>query len=215
MNDLIIRNETREDYIIVEEIIREAFWNVNLPGCDEHYLAHILREHTDFVPELDLIARLDGRIVGNIMYTKSKLIDENGNEDEKRILTFGPISVLPKFQRKGIGKALMKASFEKAKKLGYDAVIIMGSPANYVSSGFKSCKKYNISAKDGTFPLAMFAKELRDGALDGKRTYFCESSAYDVDPVKAEEFDKNFEPKIKEYRSSQEEFYIYSRSIIV
>lgn len=61
-------------------LIREAFRNLNVPGCDEHYLAHILRGHEDFIPELDLVAVLDGKIIGNVMYTKSCLTDENGKE---------------------------------------------------------------------------------------------------------------------------------------
>ncbi len=43
MDGLIIRNERESDFREVENLIREAFWNLNVPGCDEHYLAHILR----------------------------------------------------------------------------------------------------------------------------------------------------------------------------
>lgn len=210
---VIIRNETEKDYRTVEEIIREAFWNVYSPGCDEHYLAHILRNHGDFVPQLDLVAEYEGKIVGSIMYTKSRLIDGEGGE--KQILTFGPISVLPEFQRRGIGKALMNASFEKAAKLGYDVVVIHGNPGNYVSVGFKSCKKYNVAGEGDVFPVAMLVKELKEGALDGRRLYYYDSPAYCFDPKDAEEFDKGFEPKTKEYKPSQEEFYIYSHSAVI
>lgn len=123
MKELVIRNETKSDYTITEYITREAFWNIYAPGCDEHYLVHIMREHEDFIPELDLVAEWNGQIVGNIMYTKSKLIDEAGIE--KRTLTFGPISILPEFQRRGIGKRLLEYSFEKALELGYDTMSII------------------------------------------------------------------------------------------
>ena len=99
---LKIRNETEADYQIVEEVIRKAFYNVYRPGCTEHYLAHVMRGHEDFIPELDFVAELEGKAIGNIMYTKAWLRDEKGNE--KEILTFGPISVLPEYQRMGYGK---------------------------------------------------------------------------------------------------------------
>ena len=137
-----IRNERAADHKTVEDITRKAFYNVYVPGCMEHYLVHIMREHEDFVPELDLVAELDGEIIGNIMYTKAKLTDSQG--EEKEILTFGPVSILPRYQRKGYGKMLIEESLERAVRLGYDAVVIFGSPANYVSCGFECCKKYNV-----------------------------------------------------------------------
>ena len=64
-----------------------------VPGCAEHYLVHIMRQHKDFLPELDFVIELDGHVIGNIMYTKAELVDENG--EKKEILTFGPVSILP------------------------------------------------------------------------------------------------------------------------
>ena len=208
---ITIRNETETDYRAVEELTREAFWNLNFPGCSEHYLIHVLRSHADFIPELDLVAEADGKIVGSIIYSKSKLTDEKGNE--KDILTFGPLSVSPEYQRKGIGKALIEHSFIKAAELGYDTVVIFGSPSNYISRGFKSCKKYNVSL-NGYFPTAMLVKEIKENALDGRSWNFSESSAFDIDENAAEEFDKTFEFKQKAYSKSQEEFFIYSHSSI-
>ena len=81
MNNLTIRLETEKDYRAVEELTREAFWNVYKPGADEHYFVHTMRSHPDFIPELAFVLELDGRIVGNIMYTKAWLEDEN---DERK-----------------------------------------------------------------------------------------------------------------------------------
>lgn len=164
--EIIIRKEQPEDYLRVETIIRKAFWNLYVPGCYEHYLAHILRSHEDFIPELDLVIEKDGLVIGSVMYTKNRLIDENGAE--KQILTFGPICIAPEYQRMGYGKELMEVSFQKAVQMGYEAVVIFGSPANYVSSGFKSCKKYNVCLEGDIWPAAMLVKELKPGALDGK-----------------------------------------------
>lgn len=135
---LDIRNERKEDYSIVEEITRKAFYNVYVPGCMEHYLVHVMRDHEDFIPELDFVLERDGQVIGNIMYTKAKLTDEDGTE--KEILTFGPVSVLPEYQRNGYGKLLINHSCQKAAELGYDVIVILGSPANYVSCGFQCCK---------------------------------------------------------------------------
>ena len=109
-----------------------------------------MREHEDFLPELDFVMEVDGHIVGNIMYTKAKLKDEAGQE--KEILTFGPLCIKKEYQRKGYGKKLIEHSFNKAAELGYDVVVIFGSPSNYVSSGFKSCKKFNVCLEGGIYP---------------------------------------------------------------
>lgn len=89
-----------EDYRTVENISREAFWNLSIPGCHEHYFAHMIRQHEDFVPELDFVLEKDGKIIGSIMYLKAKLIDEGGIE--KPVLTMGPICISSRSPAKGI-----------------------------------------------------------------------------------------------------------------
>ena len=119
MKNLTIRLETEKDYRAVEELTREAFWNVYKPGADEHYFVHQMRNHPDFSPALAFVLELDGRIVGNIMYTKAWLEDENGKR--KEILSFGPLCVAPEYQRQKLGKMLIEHSFEVARKMGCDA----------------------------------------------------------------------------------------------
>ena len=158
---VLIRNERPEDYQCVEALTRSAFYNLYIPGCVEHYLVHIMRQHRDFVPELDFVLERDGQVIGNIMYTKARLVDEAGTE--KEILTFGPVCIHPEYQRLGYGKRLMEYSFQQAVALGYDVIVIFGNPGNYVSRGFKSCKKYNICLEGDMFPAAMMVKELKPG----------------------------------------------------
>lgn len=69
----------------------------------------------------------------------------------------------------------METSFEKAAALGYDVIVIFGSPANYVARGFKSCKKFNVCADNGRYPAAMLVKELVPGALDGRKWVYRDS----------------------------------------
>ena len=207
-----IRRETEADYRAVEELHRNAFWNVQVPGCSEHYLAHVLRKHPDFIPELDLVYELDGKIAGNVMYTKSELLEEGGNSTA--ILTFGPIGVAPEYQRRGIGKALLEASFDIAAGLGYPAIAIFGDPDNYVARGFRSCKRYNVCLEGDVYPAALLVKELKPGFFDGRKLVFRESPAYEIQERDAEAFDAGFPPKEKAFRPSQETFFILSHSTI-
>lgn len=214
MNQTIkIRNEKTSDHKIVEEITREAFYNLYIPGCVEHYLIHIMRDHEDFIPELDFVVELDGNVIGNIMYTKAKLVDENGNT--KDILTFGPVCIKPEFQRMGYGGILIEHSFKQAISLGYDTVVIFGSPKNYVARGFKSCKKYNVCLGNGTYPTAMMVKELKHGTLKGEKWVYHDSPVMNIDEQDAEHFDNSLEKIEKKFQPSQEEFYIDSHSVIV
>lgn len=213
MNKMIkIRNEEETDYKRVEEITRKSFWNLYIPGCVEHYLVHVMRSHKDFLPELDFVIEADNQVIGNIMYTKSRLVDESGKE--KEILTFGPVCIMPEYQRMGYGKMLMEHSFEKAAALGYDVIVIFGNPNNYVSRGFKSCKKYNICFDNGTYPSAMMVKELKPEALDGRKWFYYESPVMKIDEQEAERFDESLEKMEKKVLPCQEEFYIHSHSIM-
>ena len=216
MDDVTIRLETEKDYRAVEELTRDAFWNVYKPGADEHYFVHKMRSHPDFIPELAFVLELDGRLIGNIMYTKAWLEDENGAR--KEILSFGPLCVAPEFQRQKLGKLLIEHSFEAARKMGYDVNINFGNPGNYVSRGFVSCKKKNVCCFAwGNYPTALLVCELVPGALDGRRWMFLPSTAADCceDAAAVEAFDAGFPPREKKWMPSQEEFYIYRNSSVV
>lgn len=209
---ITIRNEEERDHQIVEDITRQAFYNQYVPGCVEHYLVHIMRGHEDFIPELDLVLELDGQVAGSIMYTRARLVDESGGE--KEVITFGPVSIHPAYQRRGYGKTLMEHSFERARSLGHDVIVIFGSPANYVSRGFQSCKRHNVCVEGGKFPAAMLVKELVPHALDGRRWLYFHSPVMNIDEAAAQRYDDTLEPMVREHRSSQEEFYIMSRSFV-
>lgn len=207
-----IRNERPEDYETVERITREAFYNLYVPGCVEHYLVHLMRTHEDFIPELDFVLELDGAVIGNIMYTKATLTDEEGTV--KEILTFGPVCVLPAYQRKGYGKLLMEHSFRKAVEMGYDAIVIFGSPVNYVSRGFESCKKYKVRAENGRYPAAMMVKELVPDALAGRTWVYHDSPVMAVSEEEAQKYDDTLEKMERKHQPSQEEFYILSQAFL-
>lgn len=209
---ITIRNEMPTDYKKVEVITRKAFYNLYRPGCDEHYLVHKMRTHEDFIPALDFVIEMDGEIIGNIMYTKAKLTNETGKE--KEILTFGPVSILPEYQRKGYGKRLLNHSFKKAVELGYDTIVIFGSPSNYVTSGFKSCKKFNVCIEGEKYPAAMMVKALKENPLEEGLWMYSDSPVMHIDEKEADLFDDGLEKMEKKYKPIQEEFAILSRAFI-
>ena len=216
MSGITIRLETERDHRAVEELTREAFWNVYKPGADEHYFVHQMRSHPDFLPELAFVLEKDGRIVGSILYTRAWLEDEDGHR--KEIVSFGPLCVAPEFQRQKLGKLLIGHSFDAARGMGYDVNINFGNPGNYVGSGFVSCRKKNVSfCAAGNYPTALLVCELIPGALDGKNWMYIPSTAADCcdDTEAVEAFDRSFPPKEKKWMPSQEEFYIYSHSSVV
>ncbi len=216
MENIIIRRETEKDHRAVEELTREAFWNVYVPGASEHYYVHMMRNHPDFIPELAFVLEKDGKIIGNIMYTKAWLEDPSG--DRKEIVSFGPLCIAPAYQRQKLGKMLIEYSFEAARKMGYDVNINFGNPGNYVCRGFVSCKKKNVSfVVDGNFPTALLVCELVPGALDGRPYMYIASTAADCceDAAAVAEFDATFPQKEKKWMPSQEEFYIYRHSSVV
>ncbi len=195
-NGWAIRLETPKDFDSVEMVTREAFWNVHVPGCNEHYLAHVLRNADCFLPELDFVVEFEGQIIGNIMYTRAELRLDGG--EERLVLCFGPLSVLPRWQKKGVGSALVRHSLEAARKAGHTAVLIYGEPAYYSRFGFVAAERYGIGTPDGYYADALQALELVPAALNETRGLFFEDKAFDVDEIEAERFDTRFPKKEKQ-----------------
>ena len=196
---MIIRLEEEKDYFETENLTREAFWNVYREGCFEHLIIHNLRKDKSFVKELDYCIEINNKIIANIVYAKGKLKLENGNIRE--ILIFGPVSVLPEYQKKGYGEKLINYTIEKAKELGFDAIVIMGNPNYYKKFGFESCSKYKIyyeeiDKKEET-PFFMI-KILNDNNIENLKGIYSAPDCYKADEKELEEFDKKFPFKIKE-----------------
>ncbi|WP_197029620.1 ribosome small subunit-dependent GTPase A [Butyrivibrio sp. AE3004] len=141
MNNIIIRKETKEDYYNTEHMILRSFWNLHGPGCNEHYLVHALREAREYLPELSRVAEMNGKIVGAIFYSISKVIDGDMKHD---VLTFGPLAVEPTCFSMGIGKRLLEETIIIAKEAGYKGIVICGEPNYYPKYGFKTCDNFGI-----------------------------------------------------------------------
>ena len=202
--NITIRNEEQLDFCRVEEVARNAFWNLYCPGTDLHYVVHTIRNHPDFIKELAFVIEVDGQVEGAIFYTHSKIILEDNSHVKS--ISFGPVCISPELHRKGLGRQLITHSMDVAKKLGYRSILTLGYPHHYIPYGFVGGKQYGISQKDGKYYKGLLALPLVDGALDGIKGYALFSQALEVNLEKAEDFDKNFPHKEKKVEKSQKEF---------
>ncbi len=169
-----IRLEQPEDYREVENLTREAFWNVYAPGCVEHYVLNQYRSNPDFIPELDFVLEVDSvssptgrQIIGHVMFSKAEIIQEDGNV--LPAWTFGPISIHPDYKRKGYGLTLLQYALDKAKEMGIGVVCMEGNIEFYRHAGFVVASTlgihYHAEPKDAEVPYFL-AQELIPGYLN-------------------------------------------------
>ena len=198
-NDYMIRLEKSEDYRAVENLVREAFWNVYRPGCSEHYVIHVLRNDPAFVKELDFVMEQDGKLIGQNMFMKTIIDADDGRKIP--VLTMGPIGIAPELKRKGYGKVLLDYSLEKATEMGFGAVLFEGNIDFYGKSGFDCASKFGIryhdlpEDADSSFFLC---KELITGYLDGITGVYQTPQGYYVKDEDVDAFDREFPPKEKQ-----------------
>ncbi len=197
-NDVIIRLERREEHRTVENLVREAFWNVYRPGCLEHYVLHCMRNHPDFISELDFVLEKDGKIIGQNVFARA-VVKTDGGRDVP-IATMGPICVAPEFKRQGYGKILLDYTLEKAREYGIKALCFEGDIGFYGKSGFDYARNFGIryhGLPEGVDDSFFLCKELEPGYLDGITGEYATPEVYFVDEKQAETFDKAFPPKEK------------------
>lgn len=197
-NGINIRLEKKEEYRVVENLVRESFWNVYRPGCLEHYVLNQLREDPAFIPELDFVMELDGKMIGQNMFMKAVIKSDDGRDVS--IITMGPICITPELKRRGYGKILLDYSLEKAAAMGFGVVCFEGNIDFYGKSGFTYASEYGIryhglpEGEDASFFLC---KELIPGYLDGITGEYATPEGYMVDENEAEKYDATFPTKKK------------------
>ena len=197
-NNYLIRLEQREDHRDVENLVREAFWNVYRPGCSEHYVIHVLRDDPAFVPELDFVMEQNGRLIGQNMFMRTVINADDGRDVP--VLTMGPIGIIPELKRRGYGKKLLDHSLEKAAALGYGAVLFEGNIGFYGHSGFEYARKFGIRYHDlpeGADDSFFLCRELIQGYLAGITGVYQTPKGYYVDDADVEIIDRAFPPKEK------------------
>ena len=186
--NIIIRREEEKDYRAVENLTREAFWDVYCPGCKEHYVLHCYRSDAAFVPELDFVMEVDGKLIGQVIYVKSEIELNCGKK--LPVMNFGPIGILPEYKRQGYGKRLLDYSMEQAKKLGAGALIITGNIDFYGKSGFVPAKTKGVRYADDPDADYLLIKELTPGYLDGVCGTYKDPEGYFVCEKNPEDFEK-------------------------
>ena len=201
---IIIRQEEERDYRRIEEIAREAFWNLYFPETDIPVVVNKLRRSSDFIKELTYVIEVNGKVEGAIFYTNSKIIDKK--EVEHKVISFGPVFISPEFHRQGLGRKLITYTIEKAKEMGYRAIITLGYPYHYEPYGFLGGKKYGISMPDMKFYKGLLVLSLYERALENISGYVIFSDDLEATQEEIEEFDKRFPYKEKGFQESQLEY---------
>ena len=205
-----IRIEKCEDFRKVENLTREAFWNVYRPGCKEHYVLNQFRNNPDFIPELDFVMEESGEIIGHIMFSKAELVLSDGTR--KPSWTFGPISIHPDYKRKGYGLQLLNFALDEARKMGVGFLCMEGNLEFYKNAGFDLASKLNIhyysEPKEAEVPYFL-AQELIPGWLRDNgitEATYCPPSGYfaaDQNSDAFEAYEATFPKKEKAFFSGQ------------
>ncbi|MCR4829600.1 MAG: GNAT family N-acetyltransferase [Bacteroidales bacterium] len=202
-----IRLEQPRDYRVVENLTREAFWNVYQPGCTEHYVLNQYRNNPDFIPELDFVMEDDGRIIGHVMFSKAQITLKDGSAFPS--WTFGPISIHPDYKRKGYGLKLLNYALEKARGMGVGCLCMEGNIDFYRHAGFDYASNLNIHYHDMPWDKKVpffLAQELIPGYLKGIEGTYCPPKGYfvadeNIDAFEA--YEKTFPRKVKAFNEGQ------------
>ena len=202
-----IRLEPPDDYREVENLTREAFWNVYRPGCTEHYVLNQYRNNPDFIPELDFVMEHEGRIIGHVMFSKAQIIQTNGNV--LPAWTFGPISIHPDYKRQGYGLKLLTHAIDRARQLGVGVLCMEGNIDFYRHAGFVVASTLNIHyhAEPAEAEVPYFlALEVQPGYLQGiEGTYHTPAGYYvaDQNPETFAAYEATFPAKEKHLQAGQ------------
>ena len=152
VNDaIVIRQETPNDFKRVCEVVKSAFNDMADSDHSEHFLVDRLRKSDAYIPCLSLVATtIAGKIVGHILLSKAEVVAKG-----KRfaVLAVAPLSVLPEFQRKGIGGMLVREAHRRAAEMGYAAAVV----AQCAIQKLSICSAMTWKQKIRIIPIGNFA----------------------------------------------------------
>ena len=199
-----IRMEENDDYFEVENMVRNAFWNIYRPGAFEHFIVHNLRNHPSFIRNLAYVIENDKKIIGHINYSTGTICYENGKSEDAVVL--GPIAIDEDFQNRGLGTELIEFTLTKANDVGIPFVFVIGDEKYYSRIGFESASKYDIHLEgtpiDEECPFFMI-KIFDKSAITNERGIFKNPDVFDVDESDVDKFDSQFEFKEKLVQEGQ------------
>lgn len=156
-----VRQERPEDHEQVYALVQEAFACAEHSDGTEQDLVEALRRGRAFVPELSLVAEAGGQCVGHILFTRARV-------GEAESLVLAPLAVLPRFQRQGVGSALVRAGLALAQERGFSCVLVLGSETYYPRFGFAPAAGFGIEVPEGMPAVNFMALRLREVSLSGR-----------------------------------------------
>ena len=215
-----IRLEEEKDHIKVENLVRDAFWNVYRPGAWEHYIVHNLRNDSSFIKDLAYIIEENDELIGHINYSNGRLnlyrknrygVDIKVSEGSGKATVLGPIAIDSKYQSNGYGSKLIRHTLKLAEDMSIPFVFVIGDEDYYSRFGFESASKYNIylEGTDTEEENPFFMIKILNGNentlknLDYDKGIFYNPEVFDVDENMVDEFDENFEYKEKKVLEGQ------------
>lgn len=215
-----IRLEEEKDYLKVENLVRDAFWNVYRPGAYEHYIVHNLRDDSSFIKDLAYIIEENDEIIGHINYSNGRLnlykenrygVDIKVSEGSGKATVLGPIAIDSEYQSNGYGSKLIRHTLKLAEDMNIPFIFVIGDEEYYSRFGFESASKYNIYLEetDTEDENPFFMIKILNGNentlknLDYDKGIFYNPEVFDVDEKMVEEFDENFEYKEKKVLEGQ------------
>lgn len=134
-----IRKEQPADHAEIYSVVKKAFDSAEYKDGTEQDLVNALRKGSAYIPELSLVAEENRKIIGYIMFTKATI-------GETEILALAPLAVLPEYQRKGVGTALIREGHRFGKLLGYGYSVVLGSERFYPRAGYLPADAFGITA---------------------------------------------------------------------
>lgn len=159
----VIRQENKQDHDEIYALIRTAFETAKVKDGDEQDFAVKLRESEKYIPELALVAELNGKLIGHIMLTKTDIVQPDG--EKYQVLLVAPLSVLIESRNMGVGSSLMKEGLKRAKDMGYKAAFLCGDPSYYGKLGFRQASLWGIGNIQGIPEQFVLAYELEKNVL--------------------------------------------------
>lgn len=157
--NITIRKEEENDHIQIYDVNKSAFQQENEGKSIEK-----IRKSENFIPELSIVAELNNRIVGHILFSKIKIVGDSNYQS----LFLAPMAVIPEFQKRGIGSELIKRGMDKAKELGFNSIIVLGHKEYYPKFGFQRASRWGIKCPFEVPDDVFMAIELTEKALEGK-----------------------------------------------
>lgn len=171
-----VRTVKPEDYSQIDELIRAAFTNTEHGYGQESELVNKIRTSDEYVDGLELVVTQDKAILGYGLLSEVHI----KNEDQSFTgLVLAPLAVRVEFQKKGVGRLLIKELEKRATKLNYRFISILGHPSYYPKFNYVPVSEYNVRSPFSVPDEAFMIKPLFKGALDGISGTVRYSKAFD------------------------------------